>query len=442
MQEAGPRGLSAGLDPAAAGAEIHDLARRLMPIPRSLTGDGVRETLRVVGELVPLTVTEVPTGTPIFDWAAPREWNVADAWIADSSGRRIVDWRDSNLHLLGYSHPVRTTLTGTELDERLYSLPEFPDRVPYRTAYWADTWGFCVAEAVRRAIRPDEEYEVCIDVRLENGHLTYAEALLPGESEEEVLLSTYVCHPSLANDNVSGIALLAVLGARLAARPLRRSHRLLFSPGTLGPLAWLSRNLEGLDRVHAGLVVACVGDRGPLRYKRSRAGETAVDRAAAYVLRGRPRSMVEDFVPWGGDERQFCSPGFDLPVGALTRTPHGLFPEYHSSADDLELVTAESLGDSLAAALEILDVLEGDRIYASRNPYGEPQLGRRGLYREVSSGAPREEESFQRAILWVLNLADGGHSLLDVAERADLPFRVVAAAASALLDADLLEERS
>jgi aminopeptidase-like protein len=441
MQEAGPRGLSAGLDPAAAGAEIHDLARRLMPIPRSLTGDGVRETLRLAGELVPLSVTEVPTGTPIFDWAAPREWNVAEAWIADSKGRRIVDWRESNLHLLGYSHPVRTTLTGAELDERLYSLPEFPDRIPYRTAYWADTWGFCVTEEQRRAIRADEEYEVCIDARLEDGHLTYAEALLPGESEEEVLLSTYICHPSVANDNVSGIALLAVLGARLVERPLRRSHRLLFSPGTLGPLAWLSRNLEKLERIRAGLVVACVGDRGPLRFKRSRSGETAVDRAAAYVLRGRPGSMVEDFVPWGGDERQFCSPGFDLPVGALTRTPHGLFPEYHSSADDLDLITPESLGDSLAATLEILDVLEADRTYVSRNPYGEPQLGRRGLYGAVSSGAPREEESFQRAILWVLNLADGGHSLLDVAERADLPFAVVADAAAALLDADLLEER-
>jgi aminopeptidase-like protein len=441
VQEAGPRGLSAGLDPAVAGAEIHELARRLMPIPRSLTGDGVRETLRIVGEYVPLAVTEVPTGTPIFDWAAPREWNVREAWIADSTGRRIVDWRESNLRLLGYSHPVRTRLTGAELDGRLYSLPEFPDRIPYRTAYWADTWGFCVTEEERRAIRPDEEYEVCIDTRLEEGSLTYAEALLPGESEEEVLLSTYVCHPSLANDNVSGIALLAVLGAHLVERRLHRTHRLLFSPGTLGPLAWLSRNLERLDRIRAGMVVACVGDPGPLRYKRSRAGDTQVDRAAAYVLRGRPGSIVDDFVPWGGDERQFCSPGFDLPVGALTRTPHGLFPEYHSSADNLDLITAESLGDSLAAAVEILDVLEADRTYASRNPYGEPQLGRRGLYREVSSGAPRAEEAFQRAILWVLNLADGGHSLLDVAERADLPFAVVADAAAALLDAELLEER-
>jgi aminopeptidase-like protein len=419
---------------------VYELARELFPLPRSLTGDGVRETLRLVGELVPLEVTEVPSGTPIFDWTVPREWNVRDAWIADSSGRRIVDYRASNLHLLGYSRPVRETLTGAELGERLHSLPDEPNRIPYRTAYWADTWGFCVTERQREAIEPDGRYEVVIDASLDDGSLTYAEALLPGETEEEVLLTTYVCHPSVANDNVSGIALLAVLGRHLAERGLRRTHRLLFSPGTVGPLTWLSRNLERLNRIQGGMVVACVGDPGPLRYKRSRGGESLVDRAAAHVLRRtRADAIVEDFVPWGGDERQFCSPGFDLPVGALTRTPHGLFPEYHSSADDLDLIGPDALGDSLAAALEILDVLERDRTYVSRSPYGEPQLGRRGLYREISAGAPREDEAFQRALLWVLNQADGTRSLLDVAERAELPFGVVAAAADALLDAELLE---
>ena len=440
MQEARPRPLTDGLDPAAAGAEAFELARELFPLPRSLTGDGVRQTLRVVGELVPLEVTEVPTGTPVFDWTIPREWNVADAWIADASGTRIVDYRSSNLHVLGYSRPVRATLSGAELDGRLHSLPEHPDRIPYRTAYWADTWGFCVSERQRQQIRPDEQYEVVIDATLEDGHLTYAEALFPGESDDEVLLSTYVCHPSVANDNVSGIAVLAVLGRHLARRPLRRTHRLLFSPGTLGPLAWLSRNLEGLDRVHAGLVVACAGDRGPLRYKRSRRGGAHVDRAAGHVLpHSRPDALVEDFAPWGGDERQFCSPGFDLPIGALTRTPHGLYPEYHSSADDLDLIGAESLGDSVAATLEILDVLERDRTYVSRSPYGEPQLGRRGLYREISAGVPRAEEAFQRALMWVLNQADGTRSLLETAERAQLPFDLVAEAANALVDAELLQ---
>jgi aminopeptidase-like protein len=440
MQEARPRRLTEGLDPAAAGAEAYELARALFPLPRSLTGDGVRETLRLVSELVPLELVEVPTGTPLFDWQAPREWNLAEAWIADGSGRRIVDSRHSTLHVLGYSAPVRETLSGAELAERLHSLPEHPDRIPYRTAYWADTWGFCVSERQRAAIRPDERYEVVIDARLEAGSLTYGEALLPGSSDEEVLLTTYVCHPSLANDNVSGIAVLAVLGRLLADRPLRRSHRLLFSPGTLGPLAWLSRNLGGLGRVSAGLVVACVGDPGPVRYKRSRRGDAEVDRAAEHVLRrSRPDALVEDFVPWGGDERQFCSPGFDLPVGALTRTPHGLFPEYHSSADDLDLISAASLGDSLAAAVEILDALERNRVLRSRSPYGEPQLGRRGLYREISAGVPREEEAFQRAVMWVLNQADGTRSLLDVAERADLPLALVADAADALVEAELIE---
>jgi aminopeptidase-like protein len=440
MQEARPRLLTEALDTGRAGAEIYDLARRLFPLPRSLTGSGVRETLRLVSEFVPLEVTEVPTGTPIFDWTVPREWNVRDAWIADASGRRIVDWRVSNLHVLGYSRPVRETLTGAELDSHLHSLPGQPDWIPYRTAYWADTWGFCVTERQRSEIRSDERYEVVIDATLEDGHLTYAEALIPGESDDEVLLSTYVCHPSVANDNVSGPALLAVLGRHLSGRPLRRTHRLLFSPGTLGPLAWLSRNLERLERIHAGAVVACVGDSGPLRYKRSRRGDAAIDRAAAHVLRHtRPDALVEDFVPWGGDERQFCSPGFDLPIGALSRTPHGLYPEYHTSADDLELIGPASLGDSFAAAVELLELLERDRTYVSRSPYGEPQLGRRGLYREISAGVPCDDEAFQRALMWVLNQADGTRSLLETAERAKLPFGLVADAADALVAAELLE---
>jgi aminopeptidase-like protein len=439
MQEARPRPLIDGLDVEAAGVEARQLARALFPLPRSLTGDGVRETLRLVAEHVPLEVTEAATGTPVFDWTVPREWNVRDAWIADPTGRRVVDYNASNLHLVGYSVPIRQTMTGAELQGHLHSLPGEPDRIPYRTAYWADTWGFCVTERERDAISPDASYEVVIDASLEAGSLTYGEAVLPGASDEEVLLSTYVCHPSLANDNVSGIAVLALLGRHLVDRPLRRTHRLLFGPGTLGPLTWLSRNLERLDRIQAGLVVACVGDRGPLRYKRSRRGGSLVDRAATHVLGNRPGAIVDEFVPWGGDERQFCSPGFDLPVGTLTRTPHGLFPEYHSSADDLELIDAASLGDSLVAALVVLDVLERDRTYRSRNPYGEPQLGRRGLYREISTGAPRADEASQRALLWVLNQSDGTNSLLDVAERAGLPFAVVAEAADALLDAELLE---
>jgi aminopeptidase-like protein len=334
-------------------------------------------------------------------------------------------------------------MTGAELAERLHVHPEHPDWIPAVTAYWAETWGFCVTEAQRRQIHPDEEYDVCIDSRLDEGHLTYAEAVIQGRTNDEVLLSTYICHPSLCNDNLSGIAVLAFLGRQLSGRDLRYSYRLLFSPGTVGPLTWLSRNLDGLDRIKHGLVVCCAGDPGHVTYKRSRRGQTEIDRAAAHVLRiSRPGAIVEDFVPWGGDERQFCSPGFDLPVGVLMRSAHGMFPEYHSSADNFELARSESLADSLSAALEIVDVLERNAVYLSRSPYGEPQLGRRGLYGQINAGPPRGEEAFHRAVLWVLNLADGKHSLLDVAERAVLPFAVVAEAADALAAADLLEVRA
>lgn len=426
---------------ASVGEEMLDLMRTLYPLCRSLTGEGVRETLRIVDSVLPLEVTEVPTGTPIFDWQVPREWNIRDAWIADTDGRRIVDFRETNLHVVGYSTPVRRRIRGHELAERLHTHPDRPDWVPARTAYWADTWGFCVTEAQRRAIRPDAEYDVCIEATLDDGHLTYAEALLPGKSADEVLLSTYVCHPSLCNDNLSGIAALAFAGRELGRRERRLTYRLLFSPGTVGPLTWLARSRDRLDLVRHGIVVACVGDPGHITYKRSRRGSAQVDRAATHVLRHtRPDAVVEDFVPWGGDERQFCSPGFDLPVGALTRSAHGMFPEYHSSADNFDLVTADSLADSLDALLEILEVIERDTTYRSRVPYGEPQLGRRGLYGQISAGVPSAEEGFQRAVLWVLNLADGHHSLLDVAERANLTFPDVAQAADALLAAELIEE--
>ena len=424
-----------------AGEEMLALIRTLYPLCRSLTGDGVRETLRIIDGVLPLDIVEVPTDTPIFDWVVPKEWNIADAWIADADGRRIVDFRESNLHVVGYSVPVRTRMTGVELAEHLHVHPERPDWIPAVTAYWTETWGFCVTEAQRRQIRPDDEYDVCIDSRLEAGHLTYAEAVIPGRTDEEVLLSTYICHPSLCNDNLSGIAVLASFGRHLSGRDLRYTYRLLFSPGTVGPLTWLSRNLAGLDSIKHGLVICCAGDPGHVTYKQSRRGQAEIDRAAVHVLRtSRPDAVVEAFVPWGGDERQFCAPGFDLPVGVLMRSAHGVFAEYHSSADNLEFVRSESLADSLSAVLEIVDVLERNAVCQTRNPFGEPQLGRRGLYGPISGGTPRAEEAFHRAVLWVLNLADGEHSLLDVAERAELPFATVAEAADALAAEGLLDQ--
>ena len=418
---------------AGAGERMYDLATRLFPICRSITGDGVRETLGAIGEGIPLELHEVPSGEQVLDWTVPDEWNIHDAYIATSAGERVVDFRESNLHVVGYSEPVRTELTLDELRPRLHVHPEQRDWVPYRTSYYSRTWGFCLSQRQLDELA-DGTYEVVVDSTLAPGSLTYGECFVRGATEDEVLLSTHVCHPSLANDNVSGIVLLAELGAALAARPRRLSYRLLFVPGTIGAISWLARNEGRIGRVCAGLVVACVGDRGVLTYKRSRRGDALVDRAGAHIV-GRADGRVLDFVPWGWDERQFNSPGFDLPVGCLTRSLEGEFPEYHSSADDLDLIRPEFLSESMDAALAIVDVLENERTFRNLSPKGEPQLGRRGLYRSVGGPEPGVE---QLATLWVLNQSDGTHSLLDIAERSGLPFDAIRDAAERLEDAGLL----
>jgi aminopeptidase-like protein len=421
---------------ASLGAELHRWIRDLYPIGRSLTGDGVRETLRRLGELLPLSVREVPSGTRVLDWTIPPEWNLREAWIESSRGERVVDARRSTLHVVGYSRPVRARLTLAELRPHLFSLPERPDWIPYRTTYYADGWGFCLTDRQLQAL-PDDRYEVCIDATLEPGSLTYGECELPGEIEDEVLVSTHVCHPALCNDNLSGMVVAAFLGRRLGERRRRHTHRLLFVPGTIGSIAWLAQNESRLHRIAHGLVLTCVGDAGSPTYKRSRRGSAVIDRAAAHVLQGRGPHRLLDFTPWGYDERQYCSPGFDLPVGCLMRTPHGQFPEYHTSADDLALVRPEALEDSLELATAILDVVDGDRAFLNRQPKGEPQLGRRGLYPPVGGGPPGAD---QLALLWVLNLSDGRHRLLDIAERAGLPFDAVDRAARALAQHGLLDE--
>jgi aminopeptidase-like protein len=423
------------------GDEMYALAERLYPLPRSLTGEGTRATLRTLGERLDLEVTEVSSGTSVYDWTVPDEWNIHGAWIADSSGRRIVDLADHPLHVLGYSTPVRERMTGAALLEHVHWLPEHPDWIPARTSYYARAWGFCVTGAQRDAIHPDAEYDVVIDSSLEPGSLTYAELVVPGATDDEVLLSTYICHAGLADDNLSGMVVLEALG-RLLPRELRYTYRLLFAPTTIGALTWLSRNEDRLDRVKHGLIVSCVGDRGPMRYKRSRRGDATVDRAAAHVVCRRPGGVVSPFVPWGGDERQFCSPGFDLPVGSLTRTPHGQYAEYHTSADDLSFITPADLADSLRALAQILDVLEDDVVLVSTSQKGEPQLGRRGLYDSIGAGVARDVDDSRRALLWTLNLADGEHTLLDVAERGELAFDAVRDAAAALRGCALIDLRS
>ncbi|WP_407562351.1 DUF4910 domain-containing protein [Streptomyces sp. 184] len=421
----------------APGDAMHALVERLYPLCRSITGDGVRATLEIVGEYVPLRVHEVPTGTRVLDWTVPQEWNIRDAYIADTAGTRIVDFAESNLHVLGYSVPVSATLPLAELRAHLHTLPDRPSWVPYRTSYYEPAWGFCLAQETLDAL-PDGDYEVRIDSTLADGHLTYAEHVVPGQVADEVLVSCHVCHPSLANDNLAGIAVATFLARELAERTPWYTYRFLYAPGTIGAITWLARNAERVGRVRHGLVLACAGDPGGLTYKQSRRGDAEIDRVLRHVLAASERPhRVTEFTPYGYDERQFCSPGFDLGVGSLTRTPYAGYPEYHTSADNLDLVSAESMADTLAVCREAFGVLDRNRRYVNLSPYGEPHLGRRGLY--DSLGGRSDAKQAQMAMLWVLSLSDGEHSLLDVAERSALPFDTVAAAARALEGAGLLK---
>lgn len=420
-----------------AGSDLHAFVRELYPICRSLTGAGLRQTLRLIArELPALHIHEVPTGTRIFDWEVPKEWNIRDAYIKNASGERVVDFRRSNLHVVGYSTPVSARMPVADLRPHLHTLPDHPEWIPFHTPYFRETWGFCLSHLQYQSLN-DDEYEVCIDATLEPGHLSYGELYLPGSSEQEILVSCHCCHPSLCNDNLSGVVVSVALARELARTQNQYSYRFLFIPALFGSLTWLARNEARLDRIAAGLVLSCVGDAGGFTYKRSRRGDAWIDRAAAHVLRhcGRPYA-IEDFVPFGYDERQYCSPAFDLPVGSLMRTPNGRFAEYHTSADDLGFVTPDALEASLRCCRDIVDILEGDGTYLNLSPKGEPQLGRRGLYR--STGGPAGPDQTSLALLWVLNFSDGRHSLLQIADRADLRFSLVLAAARSLVAAGLL----
>ena len=436
---------SVQLAPAAddVGAEMHALVAELFPLCRSITGPGLRETLADLQRYLPLEISHVPTGTPAYDWQVPREWRIRDAYVKDASGRRVIDFQESNLHVVNYSAPVQAQMSWRELKTYLFTSAEHPDWVPYRTSYYRETWGFCLSQRqwdLLDRLGDDAEYEVCIDSELVDGVLSYGEAFLPGETDEEVLFSCHICHPSLANDNLSGIAVATHLARHAARLPRRYSYRFLFIPATIGALVWLSRNEDRVAKIRHGLVLTLLGDPGCSTYKKSRRGAAAIDRAVEHVLKhsGQDYRLL-DFEPYGYDERQFCSPGFNLPVGCLMRTPFGRYPEYHASADNLDLVRPEFLADSLSKCQAIVDVLEHDRVYVNLNPKGEPQLGRRGLYRAM--GGDLDRAGMERALLWVLNLADGEHSLLDVAERSGLPFATVRKAADLLVEHSLLRER-
>jgi aminopeptidase-like protein len=430
------RRLLEDLDEARVGEDMRALIRELFPICRSITGEGVRRSLRLVERVIPLCWSEVPSGTAVFDWVVPREWNIRDAWVKDPSGAVVIDFKRSNLHVLNYSVPFRGRVELEELKRHLHSIPEQGSLVPYRTSYYKESWGFCLSHEQLQGLPPGE-YEVLIDSSLREGALTYAEHVVQGAVQDEVLVSCHCCHPSLCNDNLSGMALAATLARLVGGLGPRYTYRFLFVPGTIGAIAWLSRNEERAHRIKHGLVVACVGDAGPMTFKRSRRGNAEIDRAVEHVLgqSGQPFS-VRDFTPYGYDERQYCSPGFDLPVGSLTRTPHGEYPEYHTSGDDLALVKTGALVESLRRYLEVFEVLEGNGAYVNLSPRCEPQLGKRGLYGAV--GGRSHAAAAQMALLWVLNLSDGRHTLLDIADRAKLPFPAVRAAASSLERVGLL----
>jgi aminopeptidase-like protein len=422
----------------AAGQEMYSLIAELYPICRSITGDGLRRTLRRLQDFIPLELHEVPSGTQVFDWTVPKEWNIRDAYVKNSRGERVIDFRASNLHVLNYSIPFTGKLKLSELMEHLFSLPDQPDLIPYRTSYYKETWGFCIRHRDLLQLEEDE-YEVCVDSTLEPGHLTYGELLIPGETESEVLISCHSCHPSLCNDNLSGVALAAFLAKYLVSQKLRYSYRFLFIPGTIGSITWLALNEDRVDRIKHGLVVACVGDPGPMTYKKSRRGDAEIDQAAIHVLsHSKQPYEIQDFSPYGYDERQYCSPGFNLPVGSLTRTPHGRYPQYHTSADNLDFVRPESLVAAFAKYMDVIDILENNKKYISTNQKCEPQLGKRGLYGAI--GGRKDTAQAELAMLWLLNLSDGNYSLLDIATRANIDFRTLKKTNDLLFEHGLLKE--
>jgi aminopeptidase-like protein len=418
------------------GDEMFALAAELYPLCRSITGSGSRATFARLAREIPLEIHEIPSGTQVFDWTVPEEWNIREAWIKDPQGRKVVDFANHNLHVVGYSMPVSKRLPLSELRAHLFSLSDRPDLIPYRTSYYNRTWGFCLPHRLLERLE-EGEYEVLVDSSHTEGHLTLGELFIPGDTAEEVLISCHTCHPSLANDNLAGISVGVALAKHLAAEQRRLSYRFLFIPGTIGSITWLALNEEAIPRIKHGLVLTCAGDAGPVTYKKTRHGNATIDRAMQHVLEAAGAEYhVEEFHPYGYDERQYCSPGINLPVGCLMRSPHGTFPEYHTSADNLSFIKPASLADTLTKAMEALEVLEHNATYLNLKPMCEPRLGKYGLY--GGGGGERVGEFSELALLWVLNQSDGSNDLLSIAERSGMSFRKILMAATLLEQAGLL----
>jgi len=419
---------------------MDELLQRLFSICRSITGEGIRKTMNIIAEHVPLSIMETPSGTQVFDWQIPDEWNISDAFIKDEAGQRIIDFQKSNLHVVNYSIPIHKVMTLNALRPYLHTLPDQPQAIPYMTTYYEKKWGFCLTHEQYKTLRSDVNYEVCINSSLTPGVLTIAEAILPGETDREILFSTYCCHPSLANNELSGPIIVTALYKYLRSLPKRRyTYRFYYGPETIGALVFLDKRGDHLkQKMDAGFVVTCCGDAGPFTYKKVRRPDTLLDKSILHVLKfSRVAHKILEFFPTGSDDRQYCAPGFDLPVGTLMRSMYGTYPEYHTSLDNLEFVSSDSLLETLRVYINCIHVLEHNRYYRNLKPFGEPMLGKYGLYHSL--GGQKNQGNFTKQLRYILNYSDTHHDLLDIANLLEQPMWECETAVARLLEAHLLE---
>jgi len=419
------------------GTEMYNLMERLFPICRSITGNGVRETLKIISDYIPINIKEVPSGTKVFDWKIPDEWNISDAYVENSDGKKVIDFKDNNLHVVGYSEPFNGKINLEELKNHLYSLPDQPNLIPYVTSYYKRRWGFCVPENQRKHLNKGVYY-VKIDSTLELGSLTYADLVIKGRSQKEILFSTYVCHPSLANNELSGPVVATFLAKYLLEKKNNYyTYRFVFAPETIGTITYLSKHIEELKRnVIAGYVLTCIGDGGPFSYLQSRSGDTLIDRVTMHVLKHSEKEYkLYDYLDRGSDERQYCAPGVDLPVGSLMRTKYGEYSEYHTSGDNMDLISSDELNKSLEKLKLCIDIIEKNRIYRS-TVLGEPQLGKRGLYPTIST---KTSALNVKTMMDILAFCDGDHDLLWIAEKIDKPIMELFPIVETLFQKDLLK---
>ncbi len=441
--------------------ELYELMEELYPICRSITGNGVRKTLNILKKKIPLKITEVTTGTKVFDWKIPLEWNIKDAYVKNLQGKRIIDFKKSNIHLLNYSVPINKKITQKELKLHLHTLPDKPNSIPYVTSYYKKNWGFSVAHNQLESFN-DDYYDVKIDSSLKPGSLTYGEFLKKGKISDEILISTYVCHPSLCNDNLSGVVVSTMLANILSKIDTYFSYRFIFVPETIGTITWLSKNQKNLSKIEGGLVITCVGDNGNFTYKKTKYGNSTIDKIVNDIFKqSKRKTKTKDFFPYGSDERQFCSPGINLDVGVFMRTPYYEFKEYHTADDNLKFVSKTALKDSLSMLLKIISAIEITKdikqhskikkinrkksdIYLNLKPKCEPQLGKRNLYRNISKsrlvGKGNSQDLIEISILWILNYSDGNYSLNDISKISGLPIKLLKHSSQLLLKKSLLKK--